>query len=231
MEQITTITLFRLTGWAHKWWAFKQMQLALPQLDAVEGLEFSKLMGSGAAGGFGAFPNLSTYVLLAVWTNEAAAVDFFENNPFYRSYAKKAEECFTVFAQNAMAHGAWSGKQPFKSAVELQADAPVLVLTRARIRTKKLWAFWRRVGRVSKSLAEHPEHSFAIGVGEWPLIQQATVSLWKDAAAFKAYAYQNPQHKAVVQLTRTLNWYQEELFARFVPYRFEGQWGALRRYL
>jgi hypothetical protein len=25
-------------------------------------------------------------------------------------------------------------------------------------------------------------------------------------------------------LTRKLNWYKEEMFARFVPYKFEGKW-------
>jgi hypothetical protein len=35
------------------------------------------------------------------------------------------------------------------------------------------------------------------------------------------YAYKN-QNIEVVMLTRKLNWYKEEMFARFVPYKFEG---------
>ena len=38
------------------------------------------------------------------------------------------------------------------------------------------------------------------------------------------YAYKNPKHREVVALTRKLNWYKEEMFARFVPYKFEGIW-------
>jgi len=40
------------------------------------------------------------------------------------------------------------------------------------------------------------------------------------------YAYKNPKHKEVVQLTRKLNWYKEELFARFVPFKMQGTWNG-----
>ena len=40
------------------------------------------------------------------------------------------------------------------------------------------------------------------------------------------YAYQNPKHREVVALTRQLNWYKEEMFARFVPYKFTGSWAG-----
>jgi hypothetical protein len=63
-------------------------------------------------------------------------------------------------------------------------------------------------------------------VGEWPLIQQATLSVWKTKAEMMDYAYKNQHHKEVVQLTRKLNWYNEEMFARFVPYKFHGKWNG-----
>ncbi len=34
----------------------------------------------------------------------------------------------------------------------------------------------------------------------------------------------NKKHKEVVLLTRKLNWYKEEMFSRFVPYKFQGIW-------
>jgi hypothetical protein len=40
------------------------------------------------------------------------------------------------------------------------------------------------------------------------------------------YAYTNVKHKEVVMLTRKLNWYKEELFARFLPYKFQGTWNG-----
>jgi hypothetical protein len=36
------------------------------------------------------------------------------------------------------------------------------------------------------------------------------------------YAYQNPKHAEMVKKTRELQWYSEELFARFEPYKVKG---------
>jgi hypothetical protein len=100
-------------------------------------------------------------------------------------------------------------------------DAKVVVLTRARIRFNKLWDFWQKVGNTAKDLYQFDELEFAIGVGELPLIQQATVSIWTNMDAVKRYAYQHEAHKNVIQLTRKNNWYSEELFARFYLERKE----------
>ena len=97
-------------------------------------------------------------------------------------------------------------------------------MTRARIRFRKLLSFWSRVGSVSQSLKNYEGLVLSIGVGEWPLIQQATISIWKTQREMMDYAYKNPKHREVVMLTRKLNWYKEEMFARFVPYKFIGIW-------
>jgi hypothetical protein len=39
--------------------------------------------------------------------------------------------------------------------------------------------FWSKVGSVSQSLEGYDGLVLSIGVGEWPLIQQATISIWK----------------------------------------------------
>jgi hypothetical protein len=83
----------------------------------------------------------------------------------------------------------------------------------------------RKVGEVSKSL-EGYDGLAVDGVGEWPLIQQATLSIWKTQAEMIDYAYKMKKHKEVVRLTRKLKWYKEELFARFIPYQFVGQWNG-----
>lgn len=222
--QITTASFFKLSGLHNQWWAFKQMQLGLEKLKGVQGLNFYKIFGSGADNGFSAWPNFSTYVLLTVWDSEVLAEDFFANNPFYLEYQAKSKETFTVYSQPAEAHGLWDGANPFVQQTKVGPSQPVMVLTRARIRFSKLLSFWSRVNQVSKSLLDYEGAHFSIGVGEWPLIQQATLSLWNSQEEMLNYAYKNKKHKAVIQLTRKLNWYSEELFARFSPYRISGQW-------
>lgn len=226
MAQITTSTFFKLEKFSNKWWAFKQMQLGHSYLKRTPGLTFYKLLGSGAENGFSIVPNFGTYVLVCVWSSENHATAFFEENTFFKAYQKRSVEQLTIYLHSAEAHGLWNGLQPFVKNAEISEDKPLVVLTRARIRFKKLWSFWRRVGSVSQSLENYDGLVLSIGVGEWPLIQQATISIWKTSKDMLDYAYKNPKHREVVQLTRKLNWYKEEMFARFVPYKFEGKWNG-----
>lgn len=224
MSQITTSTFFKVETSANKWWAFKQMQLGHSQLKNIEGLTFYKLLGSGAKNGFSAIPNFGTYILLCVWNSESSAETFFSENTFFKSYSERSSENMTVYLNAAEVHGLWDGGQPFQKSAELAMDKPIVVLTRARIRFRKLLSFWSRVGSVSQSLDGYDGLILSIGVGEWPLIQQATISLWKTQSEMMDYAYKNPKHREVVVLTRKLNWYKEEMFSRFVPYKFVGVW-------
>jgi hypothetical protein len=226
MSQITTCSFFKVAGFANKWWALKQMQMGIYSLRGIKGLTFFKILGSGDKNGFSSVPNFGTYVLLCVWNSEASAEEFFQENSFYKSYVNRCQENFTVYCYNAESHGYWNQNKPFVKTKTLNSNEPVLVLTRATIRLNKLLSFWRNVGKVSQSLDDYAGVALSIGVGEWPLIQQATISIWKTQAEMLDYAYKNQNHKEMVMLTRKLNWYKEELFARFVPYRFEGFWNG-----
>jgi hypothetical protein len=200
------------------------MQLGKSHLNNVAGLTFYKILGSGAKNGFSAVPNFGSYVLFCVWESEQHADTFFQSNPFFIEYKNRSSEQFTVYLRSAEAHGLWDGLQPFEKRAQLDPDQPIVVLTRARIRFRKLWSFWSRVGSVSQSLEGYDGLVLSIGIGEWPLIQQATISIWKTQKEMLDYAYKNAKHREVVTMTRKLNWYKEEMFARFVPYRFEGSW-------
>jgi len=200
------------------------MQLGHSAMKNIDGLVFYKLMGSGAKNGFSSIPNFGTYVLFCVWQSEAKAHAFFKENSFFNAYRKRSTELFTIYMHSAEVHGLWDGSQPFEQSAKIALEKPVIVLTRASIRLNKLLSFWSRVGKVSESLKNYDGLVLSIGVGEWPLIQQATISIWKTQAEMLDYAYKNPKHKEVVLLTRKLNWYKEEMFARFVPYKFEGSW-------
>jgi hypothetical protein len=224
MSQITTSAFFKLEGISNKWWAFTQMQFGHSKLKNIPGLTFYKLLGSGAKNGFSAVPNFGTYVLFCIWESEHHAATFFEQNIFFKAYQKRSIEQFTVYLNAAEAHGLWDGCQPFQKNAVLAQDKPVVVLTRATIRFRKLRSFWSRVGSVSQSLEGYDGLVLSIGVGEWPLIQQATISIWKTQKEMLDYAYKNPKHREVVMLTRKLNWYKEEMFSRFVPYKFTGKW-------
>ena len=221
-RQVVTFTLFHLHGRKNRWWAFRHMGLYPPLLEQVAGLEFAKMVGSGAGTGFSILPNLGVYGLLGVWTTEAAAQRFFEGDPVFQEF-KHRGLYQTFFLHTVKSHGSWDGKSPFRTGAEADDSRPIAVLTRATIAPRQLWRFWAYVPPVSKSIEKFRAHLLlAVGIGELPLVQQATFSLWRNAGQMMAYAYQSPEHKGVVKKTRELGWYSEELFARFHPYRFEG---------
>lgn len=184
---------------------------------AEEGLQFGKLMGSGR--NFGLVPDFSTYVFLGVWENPSLANAFLQTAT-YRHLLQQTEQTGTIFLQPQRAHGLWDGRNPFAvHQPSAQADSlkgPVAILTRATIRAGALVDFWRHVPQARQHLTDHRENLlFGIGVGEVPLSQQCTLSVWRTAEAVDQYAYRQRGHREIVRLTRQRQWYREELFARF----------------
>ena len=150
------------------------------------------------------------------------ARDYFEKNPIFQRFQKRSSGYFTVFLRAVAAHGVWDGEKPFNVTDTFDADSPVAVLTRATIKPSQLHRFWRFVPTVSRSMEGKEGLIFSKGVGELPIVQQATFSLWTSAKAMMDYAYKSPEHAEVVRKTREWNWYSEELFARFKVFDVEG---------
>jgi heme-degrading monooxygenase HmoA len=223
MSQITTLTFFRYSDFYSKTWGFMMMQFSHPHLQNVKGQGFYKLMGSGKGDGFNPFPDWSVYALLQVWENEAAAQDFFDQADIMERYRKHASETWTIYMKSIMAKGLWSGKNPFTESSSLNPDIPYLaVITRATIKTSRLIDFWRYVPNSQKQLGQSEGLLFAKGIGEAPVVQMATFSLWENADAMKAFAYKGKGHQTAIKKTHELNWYKEELFSRFQPYKSVG---------
>ena len=87
-------------------------------------------------------------------------------------------------------------------------------MTRARLVPRKAVRFWSAVPPVSADLHRAPGMRMAVGIGEAPLGLQGTFSVWDSSADLNAFAYDRPEHAAVVERTAREGWYAEELFAR-----------------
>ena len=221
----TTLTVFSLKP-GHRRWGLAQMGTSPPVLRRVPGLRFFKLLGSGASNGFGLWPNLDRYGLMAVWENATVAEAFFSQHPFWAGYERRSTETWTVQLAPLKSQGLWDGKNPFDYVPEIMPgdDAPVAVLTRASIRWQKTPRFWQFVEPTSAALAQAVGVRAAIGLGELPVVRQATFSVWESAEAMRQFAYRDARHREVIQLTHRERWYAEELFARF---RVLGSTGTL----
>jgi hypothetical protein len=227
VKSCVTFSLFRFDTIATRWWAFTQMGFGVKNLlSEVKGLRFCKLLGSGGGNGFSVFPNFGAYSLMCVWESEEDSHVFFEQHPFFQAYKNKSCERWSAWLHTAMAHGVWDGESPFPVTEEPNNHQLVAVLTRATIKPKFLLQFWKFVPRTSASVIDKEGRIFSIGIGEVPIIQQATFSLWQNAQLMMDYAYKSKFHSEVVRKTRELGWYSEELFARFFPYKEEGTWGG-----
>lgn len=219
-RQITTLTFFHYKGFRKKVWAFGMMQFAHKHIATTSGQSFYKLMGSGKGFGFNPLPDWSTYCLLQVWESEETADRFFKNAGIFQRYKKQCSSIKVLYLKNLIAKGFWSKQQPFEMSPDLEIeDAPLAVITRATIRFSKLIKFWSYVPTSQKHLKDNPGLIFTKGVGEVPVIQMATFSLWKNKEALNSFAYQGKEHIKAIQMTRKLDWYKEELFARFLLYR------------
>ncbi len=224
-SQIVSISFFKFKKVPSQWKAFRWMGLSTGILPEVKGLEFGKMLGSGGRNGFSVFPNFGVYGILGVWENEKYANSFFQSHSFFQDLKMESIEYWTTFMRTTMVHGQWEGTCPFTITENFNKDRLVAVLTRATIRRKRLWHFWKHVPKVSRSMDEHKEGLiFSAGVGELPLVQQATISFWENSKFMESYAYKSKIHKEVIRKTRELDWYKEELFARFQPYKTIGTW-------
>ena len=214
-EQITTLTLFRFEGFAQRLWAFGMMQFAHNPLQKVQGLAFYKLMGTGKAR-FNPLPDWGTYGILQVWDLQQHAEDFFENkNGLFQRYQNKASGYVTYFMKNIGSKGEWSGGNPFIKTKEAIKEQRIAVITRATIKPKLLYKFWKYVPQSQTHLWDNPGLLYTKGIGEAPFTQMATFSIWKSLDALKEFAYKGAGHKEAIKKTRQLDWYKEELFARF----------------
>lgn len=85
---------------------------------------------------------------------------------------------------------------------------------------------WRRfqaeVPPVSQSLHMSEGLLTAFGIGEAPIGLQGTISIWVDNKSLTQFAQREQAHREVIEKTHKLDWYSEELFARFAVISAQG---------
>ena len=228
MSSITTLTFFRFNNLQPKIWAFGQMQFAHASISKTSGLQFYKLMGSGREPGFSPLPDWGVYALLCIWDNEQCADHFFKDAEIFKRYQSHSSEQWTIYMKPKQAKGLWSGSNPFTPSTDLDEANPLIaVITRATIKASKLIKFWDYVPTSQRPIMQGCNGLiYTKGIGEAPLVQMATFSLWENIDALKNFAYNSPEHQEAIRKTRKIDWYKEELFVRFQPYRSVGTWGG-----
>ena len=193
------------------------MGMGHKMLKGTAGLAFYKLMGTGKRG-FSILHDWGEYSFLANWESEEQAKGFFKHHPFYLSYKERCSEIVTYQLTCIKSHGTWDGKTPFVADkdTEVSPDDNVGVITRASIKWSKMIRFWRYVPKSHQDLNGNSGLLFTKGIGDIPLVEMATFSLWENQESLMNFAYRGEHHKKAIALTKKHNWYSEEMFARFV---------------
>lgn len=181
-----------------------------------------KTLGSGKDGVFGLAPSLSHQGMFCVFETEAEANDFVDHSALIARYRERSEELFIATLRPASARGSWDGMRLAEGA-SLPANAMLATLTRASIRPRAAAQFWRHAPAAQDSLCDAPGCLLAAGLGEAPVLRQATFSLWQSTAAMDAYA-RTGAHRDAISAAWKHQFFSESMFVRFQPLSLQGQW-------
>lgn len=209
-----TLQLLRFAGGNAKFRAFTDMGRRLVK-KRVAAPVFIRHMGSGAGQGFSLQPDLSTYALVAAWQSAEEAEQHLQGHNYAAPWSEYCEEKMQLLLECSQVHGKWGRKEILSGRQNPTVMEPFAVLTRARIKTSKLWRFWKHVPKSSAAIANAEGCIFSKGIGEWPLITLATISIWDSAEKMQSFAYGDSTHGKIVEKARKEGWFSEELFARF----------------
>lgn len=185
-------------------------------LRKVPGLRFAKLLGTGSGRTFTPRDaDLHHWALLTVFGTPEQAAAFDESAPV-ASWRRVAREELHVQMTPLSSVGTWAGHKPFAVPdVPRRWDGPVAAVTRAQIKPQLWRRFWSAVPPVVLDLSERQGLLMSMGIGEAPVGLQGTFSLWNSNRDLTAFAYRSSAHRQAIKQTAQLQWYAEELFARF----------------
>jgi spheroidene monooxygenase len=203
-------------------WGFSRYVIGRFSLQGVPGLRFFKVLGSGRDGGFGLRPSSTHQGLFCLFDDDQAADRFLEHSRVAEAYRSHARECFSVKLRAFSSRGSWSGRSMAVS-VAAPGDGPIAALTRASIHPSRAWRFWQKAPPAERDLVAAPGCLLAAGLGEAPVLRQATFSLWQDVASMDRYA-RSGAHLEAIRAAHQGQYFSESMFVRFVPYAPRGAW-------
>ncbi len=207
---------------AHWFWGWNRIAFSRWLPNRTPGLRFMKTLGSGRDGGFGLAPSASHQGVFCVFDDENSAQDFIDHSSLVERYRERSVECLTLTLRPASARGSWDGVT-LPSGAAIPAHAPLAALTRASIRPLAAAAFWSHAPAAQSDLGHADGCELAIGLGEAPLLRQATFSLWRNAAAMDAYA-RGGAHQQAIRAAWQQRFFSESMFVRFKPLQVQGCW-------
>jgi hypothetical protein len=203
-------------------WGWMRYVLGRWPLRHLPGLKFSRQMGSGFEGGFGLRPSRTRQGLFLVFETEAQADAFLHASSVMAGYRRHAREICCLKLRAYSSRGSWGGTG-LPVVADVPDGGPMAALTRASIRPSRALRFWRLAPPAQDALAAAPGCRLAVGLGEAPLLRQATFSVWDSVPAMNDYA-RSGAHLDAIRRSQHEGYFSESMFVRFVVLSISGQW-------
>ena len=220
-SQVAVMALMNISHQA-KFSGILRLMFSRFSLHPTPGLQLMKHMGSGRNGGFSVQPSSTHQGLFCLFENESYATQFLNDSSLLAWYRQHSKEMFTVKLKAYSVKGSWSGSK-ITTGTEKPLTGPVASLTRASIKPLHAISFWRKAPPAEDDLQQAQGCLLSAGVGEAPILRQATFSIWESEAAMDAYA-RTGAHLRAIKAAVEGHYFSESMFVRFQPFDAQGSW-------
>jgi spheroidene monooxygenase len=220
--QCAVLQLLKFRGVSSKTWGSFQMIMARLFSIKYPGLQFIKPLGIGSGHGYRAWPDWEASGFFMVFENVEAAVAF-RKTTVLAEFLERSAENYCLFMKPTSSRGSWNGFDQWEIQESVDRQGPVCSLTRATLKPEFLFRFWKMVSPISLEQKDYPGLLFSQGIGEVPLIEQATFTIWENMNSLEEFA-RNTFHGEAVREVYRLKGFKEQMFTRFSPLYSEGTW-------
>jgi hypothetical protein len=224
-QTITTILVLARWPANSMAWGLKELAKGALVQSRAAGLRWRKVLGSGHEGGFGLRPGWDRLAQFCVFDDPTSARDWLAHDPALHIWRERAAELLWLELRAWQSRGHWTGRD-LPVSISPPEAGPVAALTRASIRLGQARAFWSHSPAAEQALADSRGCRLAVGLGEAPLLRQATFSLWDDIESMNAYA-RSGAHLQAIRNAYQAGYFSESMFARFVVTDRGGTWSSL----
>jgi hypothetical protein len=217
-----------LAVWPPQYIAWGLMQLVRGPLTrpATAAMLWRKVLGSGHQGGFGLRPAWNRLGVFCAFDGNVSARHWLVTSAEAAQWRSRATQWLSVLVEPTASRGSWSGRALAPVEVETRGQGLVASLTRASIQPHRAGRFWSLSPAAEAALARAPGCMLAVGLGEAPLLRQATFSLWQDQSSMDAYA-RSGAHLEAIRQAYSQEFFSESMFTRFRVLELAGNWPGI----
>ena len=217
--------LFKFRGAVGKTWSMFKMISSRLNYPQYPGLQFFKPLGIGSGNGYQAWPDFEASGFFMVFDSFESAMNFRKSKHF-AGFLENSDESYGIMMRPISSRGSWSGFDSWEiDENQKEYQGPICSLTRATLKPEFLYRFWKMVSPISSGQKEHKGLLFSQGVGEIPLLEQATFTIWETKKDLEEFGRSNFHGEAVREVYR-LGGFKEQMFTRFEPLISEGTWNG-----